>query len=180
MKIMFASDIHGALPCCEKMIGRYFEEKAEKLILLGDILYHGPRNDIPDGYDPKGVSALLNKHKSELLCVRGNCDAEVDQMMLEFPVLAEYMIMWLGGRMVFATHGHVHNTSAPPMLKSGDILLHGHTHIQTAEEHDGYVYINPGSVSLPKNGNKNSYMVFQDDTFTIKSLDGTSLIQYKI
>lgn len=180
MKLMFASDIHGDLTCCEKMIDIYFEEKAEKLILLGDILYHGPRNDIPDGYNPKGVASLLNKHKNELLCVRGNCDAEVDQMMLEFPILSDYMVMWLGGKMVFATHGHIYNTSNPPMLKNGDILIHGHTHILTAEEQVGYVYINPGSVSLPKNGNKKSYMIFENNTFTIKSLAGEIIKEYKI
>jgi len=180
MKLMFASDIHGDLICCENMVDIYFREKAEKLILLGDILYHGPRNDIPDGYNPKCVAAMLNKYKNELLCVRGNCDAEVDQMMLEFPILADYMVMWLGGKMIFATHGHIYNTSNPPMLKSGDILIHGHTHIPTAEEHDEYVYINPGSVSLPKNVNKKSYMIFEDNTFIIKSLSGENIIKYKV
>ncbi len=180
MKLMFASDIHGSFTYCEKMMERYFAEKCDKLILLGDILYHGPRNDLPDGYAPKKVAALLNENKKEILCVRGNCEAEVDQMMLEFPVLADYMILYLCEKMAFVTHGHQFNTSNPSMLKDGDILIHGHTHVLKAENCDNYVYINPGSVAIPKEGNKHSYMVFQDNTFIIKSLDGEEILKYSI
>ena len=130
MKIMIASDIHGAAGFCEKMLAAYDREQAEKLLLLGDILYHGPRNDLPEGYAPKEVLAMLNARKEEILCVRGNCDTEVDQMVLEFPILAEYCILYVGGRMIFATHGHVFHEKHLPMLKQGDILLQiGRAHV---------------------------------------------------
>ncbi|MDO5389136.1 MAG: phosphodiesterase [Clostridia bacterium] len=179
MKLMFASDIHGSLYYAEKTIGAYKNEKADKLILLGDLLYHGPRNDLPKDYNPKGVIALLNSVKNEILAVRGNCEAEVDQMVLEFPVMAEYCILFEKGRMWFITHGHRFNVSNPPMLKKGDLLIHGHTHIQAVEEQpEGYVYINPGSVSIPKNGNKNSYMIYEEGKFYIKDLDGNIIKEY--
>ena len=162
MKLMFASDIHGAADCCEKMLKRFDEEKAEKLFLLGDILYHGPRNDLPADYAPQKVIAMLNERKSQLLCVRGNCDTEVDQMVLEFPIMAEYALLYLDGRTVFLTHGHKFNNDNPPLLGDGDILLHGHTHVQTIDESRSYTYMNPVSVSLPKNGMRKSYMLYED------------------
>jgi hypothetical protein len=179
MKLMFASDIHGSIFYCNKMLEAYERENAEKLILLGDLLYHGPRNDLPKDYNPKAVIAALNNIKGEILAVRGNCEAEVDQMVLEFPVMAEYMIMYIEDKMVFVTHGHNFNTSKPPMVKHGDVLIHGHTHIPVIEkaerEGEKYTYINPGSVSIPKNGSANSYMVYEDGVFTIKSLDGEEI-----
>lgn len=180
MKLMITSDIHGSCFYTERMLERYRAEGAEKLLLLGDILYHGPRNDLPKGYDPKGVARLLNSVKKELLCVRGNCDAEVDQMMLEFPILAEYAVLWLEGKMVFATHGHHNGADNPPPLQQGSILLHGHTHLMTMEQREGYLYLNPGSVSLPKGGNPNSYMVFDDGVFYLKDMAGTILQQYAL
>ena len=170
MKLMFASDIHGAADCCEKMLKRFDEERAEKLFLLGDILYHGPRNDLPADYAPKKVIAMLNERKNQLLCVRGNCDTEVDQMVLDFPIMAEYALLYLDGRTVFLTHGHKFNRSTPPLLNDGDILLHGHTHVQTIDESRGYTYMNPGSVSLPKNGMPKSYMIYEDGVFSIREL----------
>lgn len=170
MKLMFASDIHGAAECCEKMLKRFDEEKAEKLFLLGDILYHGPRNDLPADYAPKKVIAMLNERKNQLLCVRGNCDTEVDQMVLEFPIMAEYALLYLDGRTVFLTHGHKFNTDNPPPLNDGDILLHGHTHVQTIDESRSYTYMNPGSVSLPKNGMPKSYMIYEDGVFSLREL----------
>lgn len=180
MKFMITSDIHGSCFYTERMLERYVEEGAEKLLLLGDILYHGPRNDLPKGYDPKGVAKLLNSVKKELLCVRGNCDAEVDQMMLEFPILAEYAVLWLEGKMVFATHGHHNGADNPPPLQEGSILLHGHTHLMAMEQREGYLYLNPGSVSLPKGGNPNSYMMFEDGIFYLKNMEGTILQQYAL
>lgn len=180
MKLMFASDIHGSLFYAEKVAEAYKNEKAEKLILLGDLLYHGPRNDLPKDYNPKGVIALLNSMKQEILAVRGNCEAEVDQMVLEFPVMAEYMIMYLENRMVFVTHGHKFNISNPPMLKDNDILIHGHTHVQAMEKVDNYYHINPGSTSIPKNGNKNSYMTYEDGVFEIKDFDGNVISKLDI
>lgn len=170
MKLMFASDIHGAADCCEKMLKRFDEERAEKLFLLGDILYHGPRNDLPADYAPKKVIAMLNERKNQLLCVRGNCDTEVDQMVLEFPIMAEYALLYLDGRTVFLTHGHKFNTDTPPLLNDGDILLHGHTHVQTIDESRNYTYMNPGSVSLPKNGMPKSYMIYEDGVFSLREL----------
>lgn len=173
MKLMIASDIHGSAYYCEKLLAAYDREKADKLLLLGDILYHGPRNDLPKEYAPKQVIAMLNARKQELLCVRGNCDTEVDQMVLEFPILAEYAILSIGSRMIFATHGHNLNQKTPPALKAGDILLHGHTHIPAWEQWEDYWYLNPGSVSIPKEGSVHSYMILEEDTFMWKNLDGT-------
>lgn len=178
---MFASDIHGSALYCEKMLDRYKREGAQKLCLLGDILYHGPRNDLPDGHAPKKVIAMLNEVKNELLCVRGNCDTEVDQMVLEFPVLAEYAALFVDGRTFFLSHGHHHNPEALPPLKSGDVLINGHTHVLKAFQKDGIHCLNDGSVSLPKENNPRSYMVYENGVFTIKQLEnGEEILKYSI
>ena len=181
MKLMFASDIHGDFDCARAMIDTYRQEGAEKLILLGDILYHGPRNDIPEGYAPKKVIELLNGVKEELVCVRGNCDTEVDQMVLEFPILADYMLIFEKGRRLFITHGHHYNTATPPLLSAGDVLIHGHTHVLTATPFgDGLTYLNPGSVSLPKENNPKSYMIYEDGLFTVKDFEGNVLLTHTL
>jgi len=180
MKWMIASDIHGSGFYFKKMLEAYKREKADKLLLLGDILYHGPRNDLPCEYDPKLVISGLNDMKNEILCVRGNCDTEVDQMVLEFPIMAEYAIMTYEERIIFVTHGHKFNLDNRPMLKDGDILLHGHTHVPKCEENDRIVYCNPGSVSIPKDGSKNSYMIFENGEFLWKGLDGNTYCNYKL
>ena len=172
MKLMIASDIHGSAYYCEKLLKAYDEEKADKLLLLGDILYHGPRNDLPKDYAPKQVIAMLNPRKQDLLCVRGNCDTEVDQMVLEFPILADDCILYLNERMIFATHGHVFNDKNLPQLKKGDILLHGHTHVPVCKETEDYIYLNPGSVSIPKENRWHGYMILEDGTFFWKDLEG--------
>ena len=133
MKLLIASDLHGSTPCCEALLSRFEAEGADRLLFLGDLLYHGPRNDLPDGYRPKGVIPLLNGVKDKLLCVRGNCDAEVDQMVLEFPIMADYLMLELDSHRIFATHGHVYNRDNPPPIGTGDILLHGHTHLYAME-----------------------------------------------
>ena len=138
MKLMIASDIHGSALYCRAMLDAFERENAQRLILLGDILYHGPRNDLPDGYAPKQVIALLNPLREKLMCVRGNCEAEVDQMVLEFPVLADYALMALGERMIYITHGHLHGEDNPPPLCPGDILLCGHTHVARLADHAGF------------------------------------------
>ena len=175
MKLMFASDIHGSAYYCRKMLEAYRMEKAERLVLLGDILYHGPRNDLPREYAPKEVIAMLNPLKEEIYAVRGNCEAEVDQMVLEFPVLADYSLILADKVCFYATHGHVYNEKHLPPLKNGDVLIHGHTHVLRAEEKDGYFLLNPGSVSIPKEGNPPSYGIYEDGVFTIKDFDGEKL-----
>ena len=173
MKLFIASDIHGSAYYCRQMIEAFKAEKADRMLLLGDILYHGPRNDLPQEYAPKEVIAMLNQLKEKILCVRGNCDTEVDQMVLEFPIMADYAIIPLDKRLVYATHGHRLNTKTPPPLQPGDILLHGHTHIPAWEQFgDGNLYLNPGSVSIPKNGSAHSYMTLKDGTFQWKDLGG--------
>lgn len=171
MKYMFASDVHGSAYFCRKMLEAYREEGAERLVLLGDLLYHGPRNDLPKEYAPKEVIAMLNDKKDEIYTVRGNCEAEVDQMVLEFPVLAEYCVLVIEGKTFFATHGHVYNTDHLPPLKKGDILLHGHTHVLKAENMGDYIWLNPGSVSIPKEGNPHTYAVLENGLFEIKDFD---------
>ena len=181
MKLMIASDIHGSAYYCEKLLEAYRREGADRLLLLGDILYHGPRNDLPRDYAPKRVISMLNEIKDELLCVRGNCDTEVDQMVLEFPILADYMLIYERGRSFFVTHGHHFNTATPPMLKEGDLLIHGHTHVLTATPFgDGLTCLNPGSVSLPKENNPKSYMIYEDGLFTIKDFEGKVLLTHTL
>ena len=175
MKLMIASDIHGSACYCRKMLEAFEREGADRLLILGDVLYHGPRNDLPEEYAPKQVIAMLNAIKQKIFCVRGNCDTEVDQMVLEFPVLADYCILPVGDKLVYVTHGHNYNTSKLPPLQKGDILLHGHTHIPAWEEFgDENLYLNPGSVSIPKNGSEHGYMTLDGSKFEWKNLDGAA------
>ena len=173
MKLLIASDIHGAAGYCRDLLAAWDREGADRLLLLGDLLYHGPRNDLPPDYAPKEVIALLNARKNQIFCVRGNCDTEVDQMVLEFPVLADYAVLPVGEKLIYATHGHVHNLKNLPPLAPGDILLHGHTHIPAWTEFgEGNLYLNPGSVSIPKEGSAHSYMTLEGETFLWKTLEG--------
>lgn len=179
MKWMVASDIHGSAYYCEKLLEAYKESGAEKLVLLGDILYHGPRNELPKDYAPKKVIAMLNEVADELFCVRGNCEAEVDQMVLEFPVMAEYAVFYVGNTMYFATHGHKFNKENLPCLKEGDVLLHGHTHVVADEickatgpkGEYSYRYVNPGSVSIPKENTGHGYVILTENGIEFKSLE---------
>ena len=127
MKIMFASDIHGSAYYCRRLLDIYGRSGAGRLVLLGDILYHGPRNDLPKEYAPKEVIAMLNPLKDQIYAVRGNCDTEVDQMVLQFPILADYALLVLDGKTFYVTHGHVFNQDHLPPMQAGDILVHGHT-----------------------------------------------------
>ena len=174
LKWMIASDIHGSALYCRQLLERFDAEKADRLLLLGDLLYHGPRNDLPQGYAPKEVIELLNARRNVLLCVRGNCDTEVDQMVLEFPILADYAVLPLNDRLLYATHGHHWNDKTPPPLCPGDLLLCGHTHIPACDEHTHFTYLNPGSVSIPKQNSPHSYMMLEDDTFVWKRLEDGS------
>lgn len=180
MKWMIASDIHGSAYYCSQLLQAYKEESADRLMLLGDILYHGPRNDLPREYAPKKVIGMLNELKDEIVCVRGNCDTEVDQMVLDFPVLAEYALLPMGDRLIFAVHGHNFNEKNLPPLKKGDILLNGHTHVPACTEKEDYIYMNPGSVSIPKEDSHHGYMILEGDTFTWKDLDGNIKNVFKI
>lgn len=172
MKWMIASDIHGSAHYCRQLLAALERERADRLLLLGDLLYHGPRNDLPQGYDPKEVIVLLTSVKNQVFCVRGNCEAEVDQMVLPFPVLADYCLLEQKGHVIFATHGHHYNLETPPLLQSGDVLLHGHTHIPAKDNSLGFWYLNPGSVAIPKENSPHSYMTLEDGLFLWKDLDG--------
>ena len=173
MKLMIASDIHGSAYYCKKLFYAYQKEKPDKLLLLGDLLYHGPRNDLPKDYNPKEVISILNSISSEILCVRGNCEAEVDQIVLDFPVLSDSCILYLDGHMVFATHGHIYSPDNPPKLKEGDILLNGHTHIPAWDQKENFLYLNPGSVSIPKNDSHHGYMIWENHEISWKTFDHT-------
>ena len=179
MKWMTAADIHGSEYYCRKLLEAYEREKAGRLLLLGDILYHGPRNDLPKGYNTKNVAGMLNERRRDILCVRGNCDTEVDQMVLEFPVLADYCIIADGENVIYATHGHIFNKKKLPPLHRGDILLHGHTHVPACEERDNYIYLNPGSVSIPKEESWHGYMIFENGVFIWKDLDGEEKLAWR-
>ncbi len=180
MKLMIASDIHGSLKYCRQLVDRYNVEECDKLILLGDVLYHGPRNDLPDEYNPKGVIALLNDMSQEILCVRGNCEAEVDDMVLGFDVLADYAILYHKNKMIFLTHGHKFNPQNPPKLKKGDILFNGHTHVSKIEKFEDYLYVNPGSVSIPKEDTPRGYIILDDEKIIHKTLDGEVVEEFEI
>ena len=172
MNLMIASDIHGSARYCRALLAAFAREGADRLLLLGDILYHGPRNDLPEEYAPKEVIALLNPLREKLLCVRGNCDSEVDQMLLAFPIMSEYATLLADGRRSFLTHGHHWGPGNPPPLPAGAVLACGHTHIPQLEVlENGIVAFNPGSVSLPKGGCKASFGVYEDGTLRICELE---------
>ena len=176
MKWMIASDLHGSAYYCRKMLEAFEREEADRLFLLGDLLYHGPRNDLPREYAPKEVIPLLNEKKEKLLCVRGNCDAEVDQMVLEFPVLADYAVLPVGQRLIYATHGHIYHVKNLPPLAPGDVLLHGRTHVPAWTEFgQGNLYLNPGSVSIPKEDSPHSYLTLEGNTMQWKELESSAV-----
>ena len=180
-KLFFASDLHGDGECVSLMLDAFRREGASTLYLLGDIIYHGPRNALPSGYNPKAVIAMLNAVSDKILSVRGNCDAEVDGMVLTFDVLTEARELDLLGRRVLLTHGHHVGEGNTEGLSRGDILITGHTHLYAMRELDnGVLYLNPGSVSIPKGGNEKTYMVYENGTFTIKTLVGREVSSVNI
>ena len=178
MKFLIASDIHGSEYYCRRLAERINEENCDRVLILGDILYHGPRNDLPKEYNPKGVIALLENFRDKILAVRGNCDTEVDQMVLSFPILAEYAVVCAGDKLLYLTHGH----NIPDSIKqAGNIILSGHTHVPVCVEEVGYTQLNPGSVSIPKENSPHSYMTFENGTFLWKNLEsGEVYKEYKV
>lgn len=180
MKLMIASDIHGSEYYCRKLLQAFDREQAERLLLLGDILYHGPRNDLPKEYCPKKVIELLNNRKETILCVRGNCDTEVDQMVLKFPIMAEYCVLYVDDQVIYATHGHKFDESNPPLLQENEILLCGHTHVPKCVKHEHFWYMNPGSVSIPKADSHHGYMILEDGVFSWKDFEENLIMQQDV
>ena len=180
MKWMIASDIHGSACWCRRLLNAFEREGADRLVLLGDLLYHGPRNALPEEYAPMEVAAMLNGYRDKILAVRGNCDAEIDQMVLEFPMMADCAVLDTGEKMLFVTHGHLYNSDDLPPLAKGGILLHGHTHVPVCEQHEDHLYVNPGSVSIPKNGTPHGYMTLCGGELAWKKIGGEVYITHKL
>ncbi len=182
MKLLIASDIHGDADCCRALLDAAERENTEKILILGDILYHGPRNDLPEGYAPKKVIEMLNAASDKLLCVRGNCDTEVDQMVLSFPILSDTAFVYDGEEKLtlYMSHGHKYSPDNLPPISGRAVFLYGHTHILGKTEKDGIPCVNPGSVSLPKGGNEKTYAVYESGKITVKALDGTPLESYSL
>ena len=209
MKLFVASDIHGSSFYCRKLLERFDAEQADRILLLGDVLYHGPRNDLPDEYSTKPVAAMLNERSGDIFAVRGNCDSEVDQMVLDFPIMADYCVVSIGNKLIYATHGHIFGENNPPLLHSGDILLCGHTHVPACRKHPadiasdvsdasrssafsgisgascdptvsgtGFIYMNPGSVSIPKENSWHGYMIIDEAGCIWKDLEGMERMRY--
>ena len=171
MKFVIASDIHGSAYWCSKLMEVIETENPDKILLLGDLLYHGPRNDLPRDYAPKQVIPMLSGLQEKILAVRGNCEAEVDQMVLPFACMAEYALLMADGVTFYLTHGHHANPDALPALEEGSVFLSGHTHVKMDEIRGGIRCVNPGSVSIPKDGS-NSCMVWDDGTLRTIVLEG--------
>lgn len=172
MKIFFMSDIHGSLYYTKKALENFKKEKADFIVILGDELYHGARNPLPLEYNPKEVAEVLNEYADKIIAVRGNCDSEVDEMVLKFPMMTTFSMVLYNNRRVFLTHGHIYNEDNLPKLRDGDVFVYGHTHIPKAEKMGNIFIINPGSITFPKENNPNSYGVLEDNIFKIKDLDG--------
>jgi len=170
MKFLIVSDIHGSLKYAQRAIEIFKEEACDQIICLGDVLYHGPRNPLPEAYNPKEVALLLNDYKDKIIGVRGNCDSEVDQMVLDFPMMADHQSLFIDGRRIFLTHGHLYHRDKMPKLSTGDVFIHGHYHIPMTDVLEGVYYLNPGSITLPKNNSVNSYAILEEGCFTIKDL----------
>lgn len=174
MKLIIASDIHGSYYYAKKVVDAFEQEQGDRLVLLGDLLYHGPRNPLPKDYDPKLVFELLNTLKDKIIAVRGNCDSEVDQMVLEFPMMADYTTIFADGITIFATHGHLFNEDNLPPLQQNDVLLHGHIHISVLEKRNQYTLANPSSAALPKD-DVHGYLVYENRALVQKDFDGKEL-----
>ena len=180
MKLLIASDIHGSAHYCALLMQRVEAEAPDQILLLGDLLYHGPRNALPEEYDCPKAYEMLNGVKERILAVRGNCDSEVDQMVLEFPIMADYAFLEVDGVKLYATHGHLWNEHCLPPMTEGTILLNGHTHVPACTPHGTYIYMNPGSVSIPKGGSRHSYMTLENGLFQWKGLAGEVYREHRL
>ncbi|MGE0969700.1 phosphodiesterase [Klebsiella sp. WOUb02] len=176
MRLMFASDIHGSLPAAERVLELFAQSGAQWLIILGDLLNHGPRNALPEGYAPAEVAGKLNGAAPRIIAVRGNCDSEVDQMLLDFPITAPWQQVLAEQQRMFLTHGHLYSPEKLPPLCAGDVLVYGHTHIPVAEKRGDIFLFNPGSVSLPKGGFPASYGLLEGDRLQVLALDEHQVI----
>ncbi|MCW8331630.1 phosphodiesterase [Photobacterium sp. SDRW27] len=174
MKLFFASDIHGCAESTKIMLETFEQSGAEHLILLGDVLNHGPRNALPSGYAPIEVAELLNPYGDRITAVRGNCDSDVDQMLLDFPMMADYNLVLLpNGRRLFLTHGHLYHADKHPRLRAGDVIVSGHTHLPVAEKKDELYQFNPGSITIPRGDHQASYGLLEDNTLKVVGFDGS-------
>ena len=180
MKLMLIADIHGSAGSLKELIEIYAREGADRLILLGDLLYHGPRNDLPKDYAPKEVITMLNAMKERILAVRGNCDAEVDQMVLEFPIQSDYLTLCVDQQEFYLSHGHLYNNALPPNLRKGTIYIQGHTHIPMAQQKGEFYHVNPGSIALPKEGHPPTYGIYENKNITVKTFSGDCYIDLAI
>ena len=178
MKLLISSDIHGSADAARSLLARIDEETPDRIVLLGDLLYHGPRNPLPSGYAPMDVAGMLNGLKDSIVAVRGNCDSEVDQMVLEFPCRSDFALIETEGHLLYLTHGHLAGmkSSDLPMLPKGAAFVSGHTHVKTLDNRGGVLLVNPGSPSLPKDAVP-SYAVYEKGMFTLKTLEGGTLRQ---
>lgn len=172
MKLFFISDIHGSVFYLKKALEKYNKENADYIVILGDELYHGARNPLPEEYNPKGVAELLNEYKDKIIAIRGNCDSEVDQMVFNYPMMSDYSIILYNSRRLFLTHGHIYNSDNLPPLSEGDVIIHGHTHVPVAEKLKNIFLINPGSITFPKEDTPHCYGVLENNIFQIKDLEG--------
>lgn len=180
MRYMIISDIHGSTRFLEKVIQRFHEEAYDYLIILGDILYHGPRNPIPEGHNPQGVVELLNPLAEKIIACRGNCEAEVDQMLLAFPCLGDYSQIIEGGVRLFATHGHLYTADNFPKTGGKEIFLYGHTHLWELKKEDNLLICNPGSITLPKQNRPHTYATYENGVMAVYTLEGDMLASLSI
>lgn len=175
MKYLIASDIHGSLPRLEKVLSFYESNKYDMLCILGDIMNYGPRNGLPEGLDAMGIANRLNEMADKIVAVRGNCDSEVDQMLLSFPIMSDYAILVTGGKRIFLTHGHKYNDEQRP-THGIDALFYGHTHLWKLEKQEDALVCNTGSITFPKGGNVPTFVTIEEDMqIVVRDLDGNPL-----
>lgn len=179
MKYLIVSDIHGCLPALEKVLQFYQEHRFDMLLILGDILNYGPRNGLPEGLNPKGIAERLNEMADEIVAIRGNCDSEVDQMLLNFPILSDYTLVVDNGKKLFLTHGHIYNEEKHPQNGYG-IFFYGHTHLWKLEKAGDTVVCNTGSITFPKEGNPPTFASYENGKITVHHLNGETLKELQI